>query len=206
VAYNWGSPSRVDDFTNAVGAGWNVYDGPGHAGNGRRTPAAVSVRDGVLTITGDSQGNTAGMAWGQGQKFGRWEARVRAPASDPSYNALLLMWPDAENFPVGGEIDFMEMLDHTRRSTDFFLHYGAGNSQISGKVAVDAAQWHVWALEWTPTRIAAYVDGAEWFSTTDTSKFPPGPMHLCIQLDWFPTGGGAQVSYMYVDWVRQYPL
>ena len=50
------------------------------------------------------------------------------------------------------------------------------------------------------------MDGEEWWSTTDTSIFPPGPMHLCIQLDWFPKGGDVQESYMYVDWVKQYPL
>src|SRR5918998_627444 len=85
------------------------------------TVDAVGVRDGILTITGDPKGNTAGMEWGGGQRYGRWEGRVRAPASDPTYNALLLLWPDAENFPVGGEIDFMEMMDHTRQKTNVFL-------------------------------------------------------------------------------------
>ena len=42
----------VDEFTDGLGPDWNVYDGPGHAGNGRRDPGAVSVDDGVLTITG----------------------------------------------------------------------------------------------------------------------------------------------------------
>jgi hypothetical protein len=106
--HNWGEPTRVDEFDGSeLGAAWNVYDGPGHAGKGRRTPDAVAVRDGVLTITGSPEGATAGMEWRGGQHHGRWEGRVRAPASDPSYNALLLLWPDAEDFPVGGEIDFM---------------------------------------------------------------------------------------------------
>ena len=167
----------------------------------------MSVRDGLLTITGSSDGTTAGMAWGAGQRYGRWERRVRAPASDPSYNALLLLlWPDAENWPVGGEVDFMEMGDPSRRSTDLFLHYGRSNNQVHDEVAADATQWHDWALEWTPTRITAYLDGEAWFSTTDTSIFPPGPMHLCIQLDWFPEGDAVAPSTMQVDWVRQYPL
>ncbi|OLT10415.1 hypothetical protein BJF78_28990 [Pseudonocardia sp. CNS-139] len=203
--YGWGAPSRVESFDGPLGPGWSLYDGPGHAGNGRRTPAAASVANGVLTITGDAAGNTAGMAWNPGAMYGRWEGRVRAPASDPSYNALLLLWPDAENFPVGGEIDFMEMTDHTRQETELFLHYGADNDQIHDAVRVDGTQWHNWAVEWTPTRISAYVDGVEWFRTTDTSIFPPGPMHLCIQLDWFPEGGAVRTSRMYVDWVAYYP-
>ena len=167
------------------------------------------MQDGVLTITGDSKGNTAGMAWNPGQKYGRWEGRVQAPASDETYNALLLMWPDAENFPVGGEIDFMEMMDHTRQSTNLFLHYGEDNSQVDGEVEVDATEWHNWGLEWTPDKITAYLDGEEWWSTTDTSIFPPGPMHLCIQLDWFPDddgGGDVQESTMHVDWIKQYSI
>jgi hypothetical protein len=196
----------VDEFEGSLGENWNVYDGPGHAGNGRRTPDAVSVQDGILTITGDSAGNTAGMAWNPGQKYGRWEGRVRAPASDESYNALLLLWPDAENFPVGGEIDFMEMMDHTRQTTNIFLHYGENNDQVIGEVRIDATQWHNWAVEWTPTHVAAFVDGREWWRTTDVDILPPGPMHLCIQLDWFPDGGDVQESYMYVDWVKQYSL
>ncbi|GEL17997.1 glycoside hydrolase family 16 protein [Pseudonocardia asaccharolytica] len=203
--YGWGTPNRVDDFDGGAGQ-WNIYDGPGHAGQGTRSPSAVSIADGVLTITGDSSGTTGGMAWLPGQKYGRWEGRVRAPSSDPSYNALLLLWPDAEDFPVGGEIDFMEMMDHTRQKTNMFLHYGADNSQISGEVEVDATQWHNWALEWTPESITAFVDGEEWFRTTNTGIFPPGSMHLCIQLDWFPHGDTPQESRMEVDWVRQYSL
>ncbi|MEV1294933.1 glycoside hydrolase family 16 protein [Pseudonocardia sp. NPDC049635] len=203
--HGWGEPVRVDDFDDL--SGWNIYDGPGHAGNGRRTPDAVSVADGILTITGDSEGNTAGMAWTDGsQRYGRWEGRVRAPASDPSYNALLLLWPTAENFPVGGEIDFMEMMDPSRQTTNIFVHYGPDNSQIDGSVEIDGTEWRNWAVEWTPDRITAYVDGEQWFETTDPTVQPPGPMHLCIQLDWFPKGGSVRESRMEVDWVRQYTL
>jgi hypothetical protein len=134
---------------------------------------------------------------------------VRAPAGDPTYNALLLLWPDAENYPVGGEIDFMEMTDNTRQSTDLFLHYGAEDSQVHGEVKIDATQWHNWAVEWTPQGVTTYVDGKRWYHTADTSILPPGPMHLCIQLDWFPGeghGGGVRPSEMQVDWVRQYAV
>ncbi|MBN9736137.1 MULTISPECIES: glycoside hydrolase family 16 protein [unclassified Pseudonocardia] len=202
----WGRPVRTDDFTGGT-SGWSIYDGPGHDGNGRRTPDAVSVQDGVLTLTGGPDGSTAGMAWTEGsRRYGRWEGRVKAPASDPSYNALLLLWPTAENWPEGGELDFMEMMDPARRTTNAFFHYGADNSQVEGSVEIDGTEWHNWALEWTPERITAYVDGEPWFETTDPQVQPPGPMHLCIQLDWFPKGGSVRESTMQVDWVREYDL
>jgi hypothetical protein len=184
-----------------------VYDGPGHAGKGRRSPAAVGVANGIVTISGDAAGTTGGMAWGDGAKYGRWEVRVKSPSADPTYNAVMLLWPDAENFPVGGEVDFMESGDETRQKTDFFLHYGASNNQLHGQVAIDATQWHNWAVEWAPDHITAYVDGQEWYTTRDTAAFPPGPMHLTLQLDWFPKGGGAVApSTMSADWVRYYPI
>jgi len=209
ATYGWGTPNREDDFTDDL-SGWGVYDGPGHADNGTRSPDAARVADGVLTIEGDAEGTTAGMAWGrgEGQKYGRWEGRVRAPASDPTYHALLLLWPDAEDFPRGGEIDFMEMTDHTRQSTNVFLHHGADNAQEHGTVAIDATQWHNWAVEWTPKGVTTYVDGERWWHTDKADALPPGPMHLCIQLDWFPQkrDGAVKPSQMQVDWVRQYPI
>ena len=148
------------------------------------------------------------MAWKLGRaKYGRWEARVKAPAADPSYHAVMLLWPDAENWPTGGEVDFMEISDPARQKTDFFLHYGQDNRQLRGEKVIDATQWHNWAVEWSPTKITAYVDGTEWFSTTQVDAFPPGSMHLTLQLDWFPKGSAAATpSQMLVDWVRYYPI
>jgi hypothetical protein len=209
ATHGWGTPNREDDFTEDL-SGWGIYDGPGHADEGTRSPDAASVADGVLTINGDAEGTTAGMAWGRGkgQKYGRWEGRVRAPASDPTYNALLLLWPDAEDFPEGGEIDFMEMTDHTRQSTNVFLHHGEDNAQEHGTVEIDATRWHNWAVEWTPKGVTTYVDGEQWWHTDEVDALPPGPMHLCIQLDWFPQkrAGAVKPSQMQVDWVRQYPV
>ncbi|WP_224389100.1 glycoside hydrolase family 16 protein [Pseudonocardia sp. ICBG1293] len=205
--FGWGTPDVVDDFTGgALGPGWNAYDGPGHAGNGVRSPAAATVADGVLTIDGSGDGTTAGLAWtSHAQKFGRWETRMRAPTGSPSYNALALLWPTEENFPVGGEIDFAEIMDPSRDKVELFLHYGADNSQVHGELEIDATRWHNYAVEWTPDGVTAFVDGREWWKTTDTSILPPGPMHLCLQLDWFPRGDGES-GRMQVDWVKQWGL
>ena len=206
--HGWGEPDRVDEFTGPLDSSWDAYDGPGHNGNGRRSPDAAKVEDGVLTITGATDGTTAGLAWVPGQMYGRWEARVRAPVGDPTYNALLLLWPDAEDWPVGGEVDFMELTDASRQTAQYFIHYGEDNRQEKDEVAVDATQWHNWAVEWTPTAVIAYLDGVEWHRTTDLEKLPPRPMHLTIQLDWFPEGQepASKESSMEVDWVKQYSL
>jgi licheninase len=206
AAHGWGAPNRTDDFTDPASLRqWSVYHGPGHDGNGRRTPSAISVDNGTLTITGDSQGNSGGMAWLPGQLHGRWEACVKSSPSAPDYHSLLLLWPDAENWPVGGEIDFMEIADPTRQSVEGWLHYGPNDERDSGAVNIDATQWHSWAVEWTPQRVAVFVDGVQWWEAADPAHLPPGPMHLCIQLDNFG-GDLSSGASMGVDWVRQYPV
>lgn len=201
----WGTPNRSDDFNGSkLSDGWSAYDGPGHAGNGRRTPDAAKVSNGQLTLTGSPNGDSAGLAWNPGQKYGRWEGCVQSPtpASD-SMHSLLLLWPDAENFPEGGEVDFMEISDATRKTTETFLHFGADNSQETGKVDIDATQWHAFAVEWTPDGITNYVDGKKWWSDTEKSHLPPDKMHLCIQLDYFG-GKVEEETLQHTDWVRQY--
>jgi licheninase len=201
AAHGWGPPNLSDDFDDPSSlAGWNLYNGPGHDGNGRRTPSAVSVTDGVLTITGDSQGNSEGMSWSPGQTYGRWEVCVKSPPASPNYHSVMLLWP---NRPGGGEVDFMEIPDPTRQRVDAFVHFGS--KQEAGHIWMDATQWHSWAVEWSPQRIATYVDGAQWWEDTNAAHLPSGPMRMCMQLDNFG-GDISQGGQQMVDWARQYPL
>jgi len=209
--YGWRNP-RETRFLNAsvlAANGWSIYDSAGHNGWGRRTPSAVSFVDNVMVITGDAAGNTAGMSWDVGQMYGAWEIRMRVPEGAADYHAVALLWRDAENWPVGGEIDFVEIMgDSTRQHVGHFLHYSSQNLTKSGSTKVDATQWHNYAVSWTPQAITIYVDGNPVFQSTDTRQFPPGPMHLALQLDASEKrppnlSGGAQ---MMVAWVRQYTL
>ena len=205
--HGWGAPNRSADFTDSSSlAAWQLYDGPGHAGNGRRTPSAVSVANGLLTITGDAEGNSEGMAWLPGQTYGRWEACVKSPPASPNYHSLLLLWPDSDKWPLDGEIDFMEILDPERQEVTASIHFwgepAPEDREADATVSIDATKWHSWAVEWTPARIVGYVDGRQWFEVT--THVPQGPMHLCIQLDNFAgdiSDGGQEI----VDWARQYP-
>jgi hypothetical protein len=129
----WGIPRRFADFNDpAELSNWWLYDGPGHTGNGRRTPNAISVSDGLLTITGDDQGNSGGMGLkGPGQIHGRWEVCAKSSQVTDTYHSVLLLWPDAEDWPAGGEIDFMEITDPKRQTVEFNLHSGADDRRDS---------------------------------------------------------------------------
>jgi hypothetical protein len=205
--YGWGTPNASVDFTSPASLqGWGVYDGPGNAGYGVRTPDAISFANNVMTITGDAQGTTGGMAAPLGQQYGMWEVRMKVPVGAPGYSPVLLLWPDAENWPTGGEVDFAEgTTDGSRQTYSGALHYSAQDQWDPAVVGVDATQWHNYAVEWTPTKITYFIDGVPWKTYTDTSKFPPGPMHLAIQLDvhTLDLAGGAT---MQVAWARQYSL
>ena len=202
AAYRWGAPERSDDFDGPASlAGWDLYNGPGHAGNGRRTPSAIAVADGVLTITGDPEGNSEGMSWSPAQTYGRWEVCVKSTVASPNYHSVQLLWPARSG---GGEIDFMEISDPSRQSVDAFVHWGSGR-QEAGHIRIDATQWHSWAVEWSPQRIATFVDGAQWWETTDPAHIPTGPMRMCMQLDNFG-GDVSEGGQQFVDWARQYSL
>ena len=192
-----------DEFTGtALSSHWSPYDGPGNDGDGVRSPAAITVQNGIMTIRGDSKGTTGGMAWTGDQRFGKWEVRARFPKGDSQYHPVLLLWPQGE-WPQGGEVDFAETTS-AASNVEFFLHYSSSNKQKDAQKALDLTQWHNYAVEWVDGRITGYIDGQQWFQSTDRSTLPPGQMHLAVQLDYFPNGGSPKPSEMDVDYVRIY--
>ncbi|MEV4251743.1 glycoside hydrolase family 16 protein [Spirillospora sp. NPDC049652] len=221
--FHWGRPTASDDFRSGRldRRSWEVYNGPGQGGAGHRSPRAVSVRKGVLTITGRSNGTTGGVAWKRGaQRTGRWEARVRMSRANAAYHPVLLLWPTharggAAPRGGGGEVDWLEVADDgTRQKAKFFLHYGPlrRDNQLVGQVRTDMTRWHAFAVEWTATWVSGFVDGRRWFHTTRRAAIPRGPMGQTIQLDWFPhdarhtargIGWNAPATFQ-VDWIRMY--
>jgi Glycosyl hydrolases family 16 len=207
VVNRWGPVVAGDEF-NYTGAPdnqkWHVYDSAGHAGNGVRSPAAWNVDGSVARVTGDSSGTTGGMSASfERQKYGRWEARMRTSARSSQYHPVLLLWPESKDWPCDGEIDYAEGTGDTTRM-NFFVHHGCDNQQISSRKVIDTTQWHDYAVEWQPDGITGYIDGVEWFRTTNAGYLPPGAMYQTIQLDWFPDGTTPKPSWMEVDWVRVY--
>jgi len=193
-----------DEFNGSGLSGqWSAYEGAGHAGQGRRTASAVSVSNGSLVIRGDSNGTTGGIASSDSRRFGKWEMRAKFPSGDKQYHPVLILWPTDVGWPQGGEIDFAET-NSAASDVSFFLHYSASNQQKYAKKSIDITQWHNYAVEWTAGGVTGYIDGQQWFQSTDPGTLPPGKMHPTIQLDYFPSGGSPRQSEMQVDWMRVY--
>jgi beta-glucanase (GH16 family) len=190
---------------------WSAYSGKTTGGVGQHDPDNLSVSNGTLKITSHGY-SSGGMAWSQGQQHGRWEVRARAQQGT-GYGAVILLWPDAEDWPEGGEINFMEIPKGLRNESHFVLHYGEGNSQIGTTTPGDFTQWHNYAVEWGPDHVAGFIDGQEIFRSTDPKTIPPRPMHLAMQQDIGPYGKDwipplddttPERVQLEVDWVRIY--
>jgi Glycosyl hydrolases family 16 len=206
----WGAPTRTSEFDAGLPPDWHPY-GPevGHDKKGVRTPQAITVADGVATITATADGTTGAMSWHPGQRYGRWEACVRTDRGPDSLHDVLILWPVAEDFPTGGEIDWMEIFRGDRQEATVNIHHGPPDASFGGAVEHDATRWTAWAVEWTPEHITTYRDGEQWYSTERTDLFPPRPMNMTMQLDWFPPAGGGPASSgsaMHLDWARQWAL
>ena len=210
VRYGWQLQDHDEFDGTALGPAWRPYTGPTTDDVGRHDPANLHVRDGMLSIVSHGL-SSGGLEWAPGQLYGRWEVRARTQKA-VGYGDVLILWPDAEDFPEGGEVDFMEIPKPERNEYNFNLHFGADNSQNGTKVAGDFTQWHNYAVEWTPDHVAGFVDGQEVFRTAERHQIPPRPMHLTMQQDigpydnWIPPRDAttpAEVSFQ-IDWVRIY--
>ncbi len=208
VLRGWGPVVGGDEFDgNQLNLElWSPYDGVGHDENGIRSPDQLSVSGGSLHIVGLPDGTTGGLAGESSRYRGRWETRMRVPLGDFRYHPVLILWPTAEDFPVGGEVDYAETTCASD-SISFFLHYSEDNLTTTAELPIDLTEWHNYAVEWDATGIYGYVDGERWFTDTNQGHMPPRAMHPTIQLDWFPEGGTAvQQSSMEVAWIREYDL
>lgn len=209
VVRGWGQVLAGDEFSYAGApdpAKWNVFDGPGHAGKGIRSPGALVVGGGVLTVSGNTAGATGGMsARFANRKYGRWEARMKTSARDSQYHPVLLLWPNNNTSPTCAEVDYAEGTADTTL-IKFNLHHACHGPNFQTRAArrVDTRQWHNYAVEWTPAGIVGYLDGMLWFSDSAPAHQPTVGMHQTVQLDWFPTGAHTKPSQMQVDWIRAY--
>jgi beta-glucanase (GH16 family) len=190
---------------------WQTYTGPTNGGASQRLPERLAVADGLLTVTARGT-ESGGMAWQADQTYGRWEVRAR---TDPGrgYRPALLLWPQAEDWPRGGELDFLDTPAPDRSETNFVAHFGEGNDRDIAAVTGDFTGWHNYAIEWLPDHVAGFIDGQQVFRTDDPAQIPTRPMHLAIQQDVGPSADGWTPAVdattppevrMQVDWVRIY--
>jgi len=211
VVLGWGSVVDGDEFDYAgpPNSKWGMYDGPGHAGNGIRTPSAFNVGGGILTCSGDAKGNTGGMSFHRSARYCRVEWRIRTYSDNPSgsghrYHPVLIMWPTSDLWPQGGEFDFFET-NCESGMYEAYLHIPGndGSAQEYVHKNLDIQNFHNYAFEWTSKGIKGWIDGVEVFNFPGF-KQPPGPMQATIQLDNFFGSSGMEPGKIDAKWFRVY--
>lgn len=165
------------------------------------------------------------------QQYGRIEFRARLPEGQGLWPALWLL-PLRDRYgtwAASGEIDVMEARGQNPQVVLGTLHYG-GQWPNNVHTGMDymlpnngrISDWHIYAIEWSPKRIAWFVDDSlyqtqtDWYSGTDSTQKGKGtapfdqPFYLVMNLAvggrflGSPDSTTTFPGEMQVDWVRAY--
>lgn len=197
---------KCEDFNGSgIPSGWTAYNGGGGDtvyGAGRQA-SQCKVADGILKQSQQTNGATCGMSSNFGGKYGYWEVKMKAYGGKGAH-PVLIVWPDSDKWPEGGELDFFEA--DIGGKAGVFLHCASskGGNCYHTTSDVDFSQWHVWGFEWTASSFTGYIDGEKWYTTNDKGPQMPGAGHLTIQLDNLSGRAPSATAYMDIDWARYY--
>ncbi len=236
----------ADEFDAPDGASpdperWSFNTGGGGWGNGERqyyTDRAENavIEDGVLRICArEEEEPYRGYRYTSARlvtkrkgdwTYGRFEVRARLPAGQGVWPAIWMLPSHMAygGWPMGGEIDIMEMVGHDPIRVHGTLHYGdphtyTGHYYVLRTGDTFADDFHTFSLEWEPGEIRWYVDGyyyqtqTEWFTSKLDAEYPAPfdrPFHLLLNVavgGRWPGNPDETTEFpecMAVDYVRVY--
>ena len=219
----------ADEFTNGIGPSWQFETGGGGWGNNEKQyyqAANATVVGGVLQITAKKQSvgglpYTSARLKTQGLKdfaYGRMEARIKRPVGQGLWPAFWMLGANigSVGWPKCGEIDVMEYVN-TDNKVYGTAHWDSNGHAQYGQNTPTTDDWHVYSVEWTPTYIRWFVDGAKYNELNisngagSTEEFQK-PFFLLLNLAVAGDWPGQTVdesklpATMYVDYVRVYQL
>ena len=158
--------------------------------------------------------------------YGRFEIRAKLPRGRGTWPAIWMLPTDWEygGWPGSGEIDIMEHVGydmnvvHSTVHTESY-HHSIG-TQKGESILVDDVDtsFHVYAVEWRPDRIDAFVDGQKYFTfVNEGTGYQEWPFdkrfHLLLNIAVGGSWGGAQgvdnsifPQQLVIDYVRVYTI
>ncbi len=154
--------------------------------------------------------------------YGRFEARMKIPRGLGTWPAFWMLGTNIGkvDWPRCGEIDVMEEIGREPRTVHGSIHgLGYSGGPISSSYTAPkalASAYHVYAAEWSPDRIAWYLDGVR-YAVKTAQDLPEGaqwafdrPFFLILNLaiggEW-PGSPNARTPFpakLLVDYVRVY--
>jgi beta-glucanase (GH16 family) len=188
---------------------WNILTGVYN--NGTRTPNAISVASGLLTITTYTVNNVHYTAFISTRDryqplYGYIEASISNAGISGVNQAFWLHSPTIGN-PIGDpwnagiEMDISEYRIHDNNNTDISdkntsaIHwdgYAADHKSLTSGLRATglATGFHTYALEWTPLYTKFYIDGAYQWTVNDSSTSPVSQRSEYIFFTAAVTNGG----------------
>ena len=227
------------DGTSVDSNKWRVVDK--RRDDAQQTPDAVAVSNSIVTISTYTDAGTHYTGWLDTNKdpgckftFGYIEARIRFVNAPGQWSAFWLQSNSnrvytPENPAAGAEIDVIEHravgannADDVSKSHSSAVHWngytpGEAKSRDSKVRSLPAGQsfsdWHTVGLLWTSTEYQFYLDGKQFWSTTEGISESPEYILLTTEIKdkaWAgnipPEGygprGASTNPVMQVDWVR----
>lgn len=199
----------------------------------------VRLENSNLILEARKDGYVDGWTWSSGRidtsglvgfRYGRLEAKLKYDVVSGAFPAFWTIGTCA-HYPTGTNIHGVQKSKGTQwaqngeldmfegRGTNKTIAQGGWYNQDDGKgnqqmifgerLNVDASEYHVYAIEWTPTTITAYIDGVA-NGTKDISnvKSWQRPQYIILNMAVGSTGGypadDCTSMKMEVDWVRVY--
>ena len=192
---NFGGAVRVGRFLRAEARRWGASypDGtPDTTGHGVYMPSSVvSIGRGMLTMhlhTARGRHMAAALVptiphahAGHGLLYGRFVVRMRADRL-AGYKIAVMLWPDSENWPHDGEIDFPEGgLNSTMNGFVHYLGATSASDQAAFATEVRYTGWHTTSVTWLRNSLTFQIDGRTVGRVV--RRIPNTPMHLVIQTE-----------------------
>lgn len=210
-----------DEF-NGNSVDWSVWMSQANTPSSgiSRWPQNVIVKDGAVHLEIQKRddiprGWTSGNIWVRPevfrQSYGYWEARYKItpiPFANNSFwtHSGLLPLPEVTDDTLKYELDINE--GKYPNAVDItYHHYKNGHEKDSVRVESEydlSADYHVYALRWTPEELVFYFDGKEALRCPNLDHVPVYPllssaiMTNCGEMRNFDAEGKAQI----VDYVR----
>ena len=218
------------------------YDVGGHGwGNQERQfytrnrPENARVEEGLLVIEArreewEGRGYTSARLLSRTEwTYGRFEARARLPTGTGTWPAIWMV-PDLRRYggwPRAGEIDIMEHVGydqdvvHASVHTEAYHHSIGTQRTATIEVPGASSEFNLYAVEWEPSQIRAYVNDEHYFTFDNERLVQPDaderhwpfehPFHYVLNIAVGGTWGGQQgvdeeiwPQRMEVDYVRTF--
>ena len=141
--------------------------------------------------------------------YGYVEARIHVPPGSGLWSALWML--PADRSVVQPEIDIFEIVGETPHLAYQSLHIASQRQPLRHVEKTDddlSGGWHVYGLDWQPSRLIWYIDGRETWTVTRPDAVPHVPMYLLANLAVggdFPTRVTPETPFpssMDIDYIR----